>query len=157
MNVQYSFPRESWALSTVAHSLADFFRTVTSYLLATSLSLLISHTFPSDTKMAAASSIQPLTIHSSVARESAVLPPEMDSPVSRRQEDEEAAGQPSETGVSLRELPELEPEEVERRLAKTRQELSNRRKILIKNLPPDTTNQVPFTDGSVTSWLGLEK
>lgn len=71
--------------------------------------------------------------------------------MSRRQEDEEAAGQPSETGVSLRELPELEPEEVERRLAKTRQELSNRRKILIKNLPPDTTNQVPFTDGSVTS------
>uniref|UniRef100_A0A3Q3AGZ0 Ribonucleoprotein, PTB-binding 2 n=1 Tax=Kryptolebias marmoratus TaxID=37003 RepID=A0A3Q3AGZ0_KRYMA len=44
-------------------------------------------------------------------------------------------------GGSLRELPDLEPEEVERRLAKTRRELSNRRKILIKNLPPDTTNQ----------------
>ncbi|KAK7888988.1 hypothetical protein WMY93_024548 [Mugilogobius chulae] len=91
--------------------------------------------------MAAASSIQPPSVHSAVARESTLLTPEMDSPESRRQEEEEAAVQPSEPGVSLRELPELDPEEIERRLAKTRQELSNRRKILIKNLPPDTTNQ----------------
>uniref|UniRef100_A0A672Z4K1 RRM domain-containing protein n=1 Tax=Sphaeramia orbicularis TaxID=375764 RepID=A0A672Z4K1_9TELE len=92
--------------------------------------------------MAAASSIQPPTVHSSVARES-TLSPEMDSPESRQPEDEEAAAaQPSEPGISLRDLPDLEPEEIERRLAKTRQELSNRRKILIKNLPPDTTNQV---------------
>ncbi|XP_026179250.1 ribonucleoprotein PTB-binding 2 isoform X2 [Mastacembelus armatus] len=91
--------------------------------------------------MAAASSIQPPSIHSSVARESA-LSPEMASPESRQPEDEEAAAaQPSEPGISLRDLPDLEPEEIERRLAKTRQELSNRRKILIKNLPPDTTNQ----------------
>ncbi|KAF0041894.1 hypothetical protein F2P81_005426 [Scophthalmus maximus] len=68
----------------------------------------------------------------------------MESPESRRPEDEEAAAgvQPSEPGVSLRDLPDLEPEEVERRLAKTRRELSNRRKILMKNLPPDTSNQV---------------
>lgn len=95
--------------------------------------------------MAAASSIQPLTVHSSLARESA-LSPEMDSPESRQQEEEEeatvAAAQPSESLVSLRELPDLEPEEIARRLAKTRQELSNRRKILIKNLPPDTSTQV---------------
>uniref|UniRef100_A0A668A6A7 Ribonucleoprotein PTB-binding 1 n=1 Tax=Myripristis murdjan TaxID=586833 RepID=A0A668A6A7_9TELE len=91
--------------------------------------------------MAAASSIQPPSVHSSLARESA-LSPEMDSPESRQPEDEEAAAaQPSEPGLSLRDLPDLEPEEIERRLAKTRQELSNRRKILIKNLPPDTTNQ----------------
>ncbi|XP_024909803.1 ribonucleoprotein PTB-binding 2 isoform X6 [Cynoglossus semilaevis] len=94
--------------------------------------------------MAAASSIQPLTVHSSLARESA-LSPEMDSPESRQQEEEEeatvAAAQPSESLVSLRELPDLEPEEIARRLAKTRQELSNRRKILIKNLPPDTSTQ----------------
>eukprot|EP00064_Thunnus_orientalis_P017428 superscaffoldBa00003699_g17510 len=91
--------------------------------------------------MAAASSIQPPSVHSSLARESA-LSPEMDSPESRQPEDEEAAAaQPSEPGISLRDLPDLEPEEIERRLAKTRQELSNRRKILIKNLPPDTTNQ----------------
>lgn len=93
-------------------------------------------------KMAAASSIQPPSVHSSLAGESA-LSPEMDSPESRQPEDEEAAAaQPSDSGISLRDLPDLEPEEIERRLAKTRQELSNRRKILIKNLPPDTTNQV---------------
>lgn len=97
--------------------------------------------------MAAASSIQPPSVHSSLARESA-LSPVMDSPESRQPEDEEAAAaQPSEPGISLRDLPDLEPEEIERRLAKTRQELSNRRKILIKNLPPDTTNQV---HGSLT-------
>ncbi|XP_035813509.2 ribonucleoprotein PTB-binding 2 isoform X4 [Amphiprion ocellaris] len=91
--------------------------------------------------MAAASSIQPPSVHSSLARDSA-LSPEMDSPESRQPEDEEAAAaQPSEPAISLRDLPDLEPEEIERRLAKTRQELSNRRKILIKNLPPDTTNQ----------------
>ncbi|KAF3690672.1 Ribonucleoprotein PTB-binding 2 Protein raver-2 [Channa argus] len=91
--------------------------------------------------MAAASSIQPPSVHSSLARESA-LSPEMDSPESRQPEDEEgAAAQSSEPGICLRDLPDLEPEEIEKRLAKTRQELSNRRKILIKNLPPDTTNQ----------------
>ncbi|KAM9848619.1 ribonucleoprotein PTB-binding 2 [Aulostomus maculatus] len=99
--------------------------------------------------MAAASSIQPPSVHASLTRESA-LSPQMDSPESQQPEDEEAAAaaavaaagsQPSEPGISLRDLPDLEPEEIERRLAKTRQELSNRRKILIKNLPPDTTNQ----------------
>ncbi|KAF7202687.1 PTB-binding 2 [Nothobranchius furzeri] len=91
--------------------------------------------------MAAASSIQPPIVHSSLTRDSA-LSPEMDSPESRQPEDEEAtAAQPPESGVSVRDLPDLEPEEVETRLAKTRRELSNRRKILIKNLPPDTTNQ----------------
>ncbi|XP_031616086.2 ribonucleoprotein PTB-binding 2 [Oreochromis aureus] len=91
--------------------------------------------------MAAASSIQPPSVHSSLARDSA-LSPEMDSPESRQHEDEEAAAaQPPDSGISLRDLPDLEPEEIERRLAKTRKELSNRRKILIKNLPPDTTNQ----------------
>ncbi|XP_047443611.1 ribonucleoprotein PTB-binding 2 isoform X2 [Mugil cephalus] len=91
--------------------------------------------------MAAASSIQPPSVHSSLARDSA-LSPEMDSPESRQPEDEEtAAAQPSESGICLRDLPDLEPDEIERRLAKTRQELSNRRKILIKNLPSDTTNQ----------------
>ncbi|XP_014848175.1 PREDICTED: ribonucleoprotein PTB-binding 2 [Poecilia mexicana] len=94
--------------------------------------------------MAAASSIQPPSVHSSLTRDSA-LSPYMDSPESRQPEDEEAAAaaaaQPSEPGVCLRDLPDLEPEEIERRLAKTRRELSNRRKILIKNLPPDTSNQ----------------
>ncbi|XP_061634785.1 ribonucleoprotein PTB-binding 2 isoform X3 [Phyllopteryx taeniolatus] len=93
--------------------------------------------------MAAASSIQPPSVHSSRAREN-VLSPGMNSPEGQQPEDEEAAAagaQPSEPWTSLRDLPELEPEEIEERLAKTRQELSNRRKILIKNLPPDTTNQ----------------
>lgn len=73
----------------------------------------------------------------------------MDSPGNQQVEDKEvaaaaalASAQPAEPWTSLRDLPELEPEEIEKRLAKTRQGLSNRRKILIKNLPPDTTNQV---------------
>ncbi|XP_068445812.1 ribonucleoprotein PTB-binding 2 [Clinocottus analis] len=93
--------------------------------------------------MAAAPSIQPPIVHSSLAGDSAPSP-EMDSPESQQPGDEEAAAaaaQPSDSEITLRDLPDLEPEEIERRLAKTRQELSNRRKILIKNLPPDTTNQ----------------
>ncbi|XP_033937943.1 ribonucleoprotein PTB-binding 2 isoform X1 [Pseudochaenichthys georgianus] len=92
--------------------------------------------------MAAASSIQPPSVHSSLAGDG-TLSPGMDSPETRQPEDEEAAAAapPSDSEMCLRDLPELEPEEIEKRLAKTRQELSNRRKILIKNLPPDTTNQ----------------
>ncbi|XP_034066373.1 ribonucleoprotein PTB-binding 2 isoform X1 [Gymnodraco acuticeps] len=93
--------------------------------------------------MAAASSIQPPSVHSSLAGDG-TLSPGMDSPETRQPEDEEAAAaaaRPSDSEMCLRDLPELEPEEIEKRLAKTRQELSNRRKILIKNLPPDTTNQ----------------
>ncbi|XP_048848090.1 ribonucleoprotein PTB-binding 1 isoform X2 [Brienomyrus brachyistius] len=39
------------------------------------------------------------------------------------------------------ELPALSPEEIESRLEKTRREFYNRRKIIIKNLPADITNQ----------------
>ncbi|XP_056133628.1 ribonucleoprotein PTB-binding 2 [Lampris incognitus] len=88
--------------------------------------------------MATASSIQPPSVHSSLDQGNALFPEMMSSPESR-QEEEAAPSDPGST--SLRDLPDLEPEETERRLAKTRQELSNRRKILIKNLPPDTTNQ----------------
>ncbi|XP_013978900.2 ribonucleoprotein PTB-binding 2 isoform X3 [Salmo salar] len=83
--------------------------------------------------MAAASSIQPPTVHS-LNQESAHFP-DSDSPESRQ--DEDAASK----GTSLRDLPDLEPEEIEKRLERTRRELSNRRKILIKNLPQDSTNQ----------------
>ncbi|XP_051997031.1 ribonucleoprotein PTB-binding 2-like [Xyrauchen texanus] len=84
--------------------------------------------------MAAASSIQPQNVHA-IKRE--ISPhPESDSPASRREEDAASEGI-----TILRDLPELDPEEIERRLEKTRRELSNRRKIIIKNLPPDTTNQ----------------
>lgn len=36
----------------------------------------------------------------------------------------------------------LSPEDIESRLERTRREFYNRRKIIIKNLPPDVTNQV---------------
>ncbi|XP_055068570.2 ribonucleoprotein PTB-binding 2 isoform X1 [Misgurnus anguillicaudatus] len=85
-------------------------------------------------KMAAASSIQPPSVHATKRENSPH--PDSDSPASRQ--DEDAA---SEGFAILRDLPELDPEEIERRLEKTRRELSNRRKILIKNLPQDTTNQ----------------
>ncbi|XP_051929346.1 ribonucleoprotein PTB-binding 2 [Hippocampus zosterae] len=93
--------------------------------------------------MAATPSIQPPTVHTTLVRESALFSG-MDSPGNQQPEDKEvaaASAQPAEPWTSLRDLPELEPEEIEKRLAKTRQGLSNRRKILIKNLPPDTTNQ----------------
>lgn len=100
--------------------------------------------------MAAAPSIQPPVVPAPLAGESA-LSPEMNSPESRQPGDEEAAAaaaaKPCDPEMSFRDLPDLEPEEIERRLARTRQELSNRRKILIKNLPPDTTNQVRVTLG----------
>ncbi|CAL8346644.1 unnamed protein product, partial [Gadus morhua 'NCC'] len=88
--------------------------------------------------MAAASSIPPPTVHSSSVREN-LLCSEMDGQETRQEQD--AAGSSDPPGVTLRDLPDLEPEEIGKRLAKTRQELSNRRKILIKNLPQDTTNQ----------------
>ncbi|XP_055779261.1 ribonucleoprotein PTB-binding 2-like isoform X3 [Salvelinus fontinalis] len=84
-------------------------------------------------KMAAASSIQPPSVHS-LNHENA---PFLDSDSLEIRQDEDAGSE----GTSLRDLPDLEPEEIEKRLEKTRHELSNRRKILIKNLPQDTTNQ----------------
>uniref|UniRef100_A0A673YEW2 Ribonucleoprotein PTB-binding 1 n=1 Tax=Salmo trutta TaxID=8032 RepID=A0A673YEW2_SALTR len=83
--------------------------------------------------MAAASSIQPPSVHS-LNHENA---PFLDSDRLEIRQDEDAGSE----GTSLRDLPDLEPEEIEKRLEKTRHELSNRRKILIKNLPQDTTNQ----------------
>ncbi|TVK90658.1 Ribonucleoprotein PTB-binding 2 [Bagarius yarrelli] len=83
--------------------------------------------------MAAASSMQPPTAPAVKRPNSPVT--DSDSPESRPEED----------GVSedtiLRDMAELEPEEIERRLEKTRRELSNRRKIVIKNLPQDASNQ----------------
>ncbi|XP_058891085.1 ribonucleoprotein PTB-binding 2 isoform X4 [Acipenser ruthenus] len=83
--------------------------------------------------MAAASSFQLPLIHNLNRRNSPV--PDSDSP-ENRQDDE-----PGVEGPSLRVLADLEPEEIERRLEKTRRELSNRRKILMKNLPQDISNQ----------------
>ncbi|XP_063056346.1 ribonucleoprotein PTB-binding 2 [Engraulis encrasicolus] len=83
--------------------------------------------------MAAASSIQPPSVHTIMQENSPFL--ESDSPESRQDEDTPAEG------TSLRDMPDLDPEETEKRLEKTNRELSNRRKILIKNLPQDTTNQ----------------
>ncbi|XP_053491947.1 ribonucleoprotein PTB-binding 2 [Ictalurus furcatus] len=83
--------------------------------------------------MAAASSMQPPTA------------PAVERPNSPVQDSESPESRPEEDGASedtiLRDMAELEPEEIERRLEKTRRELSNRRKIVIKNLPQDATNQ----------------
>ncbi|XP_015210992.1 ribonucleoprotein PTB-binding 2 isoform X2 [Lepisosteus oculatus] len=83
--------------------------------------------------MAAASSIEPPSVNDLKQENSPFA--DSDSPESRQEEDTGSEG------PSLRVLPELEPEEIEKRLEKTRRELSNRRKILIKNLPQDITNQ----------------
>lgn len=54
---------------------------------------------------------------------------------------------PADTMVD--ELPVLTPQEIELRLQRTRKELSNRRKILVKNLRSDSNNQVPDSRGWV--------
>ncbi|XP_060775911.1 ribonucleoprotein PTB-binding 2 isoform X2 [Neoarius graeffei] len=86
-------------------------------------------------KMAAASSMQPPTAPAAVKRPNSPVPDSEEIPQSRPEEDG------SSEDTILRDMAELEPEETERRLGKTRRELSNRRKIVIKNLPQDTTNQ----------------
>ncbi|XP_071606025.1 ribonucleoprotein PTB-binding 2 isoform X2 [Heliangelus exortis] len=53
---------------------------------------------------------------------------------------ERGAELPAEPPRGVR-LPPLDPEEVTRRLASTRRELSNRRKILLRNLPSESSSQ----------------
>ncbi|XP_048845332.1 ribonucleoprotein PTB-binding 2-like isoform X2 [Brienomyrus brachyistius] len=84
--------------------------------------------------MAATSSIQPPIVHA-LMQENALLR-NSDSPAENRQDESTAS-----EGLTLRSLHHLPPEEINRRLEKTHRELSNRRKILIKNLPQDTTSQ----------------
>lgn len=86
-------------------------------------------------KMAATSSIQPPSVHA-LMQDNALLR-NSDSPAESRQDESTAS-----EGLTLRSLHHLPPEEINRRLEKTHRELSNRRKILIKNLPQDTTSQV---------------
>ncbi|XP_062854238.1 ribonucleoprotein PTB-binding 2 [Trichomycterus rosablanca] len=83
--------------------------------------------------MAAASSMQPPTVSAFKRPNSPV--PDSESPES--QEEEDGASE----DTILRDMAELEPDEIKRRLEKTRRELSNRRKIIIKNLPQDATSQ----------------
>ncbi|KAI1882831.1 hypothetical protein AGOR_G00238960 [Albula goreensis] len=87
--------------------------------------------------MAAASSVHPPTVLSIVPKNSPL--PDSDSPEVLQH------GKAASEGLCLRELPDLEPVEIKRRLEETRRELSNRRKILIKNLPQDITNQEVHT------------
>ncbi|KAJ8357270.1 hypothetical protein SKAU_G00200640 [Synaphobranchus kaupii] len=83
-------------------------------------------------KMAGAFSVQPPTMVS--LQENSHFPV-FDSPEVRQDEDSASEG------LCLRELPDLEPNEIKRRLEETRRELRNRRKIIIKHLPRDITNQ----------------
>ncbi|XP_036003997.1 ribonucleoprotein PTB-binding 1 isoform X2 [Fundulus heteroclitus] len=55
-------------------------------------------------------------------------------------EEDPTSGQESQRRVE-EDLTPLSPEDVESRLERTRREFYNRRKIIIKNLPPDVTNQ----------------
>ncbi|XP_071666173.1 ribonucleoprotein PTB-binding 2 isoform X5 [Patagioenas fasciata] len=54
---------------------------------------------------------------------------------------ERGADLPAEAPRGARPPPPLSPEEVARRLASTRRELSNRRKILLRNLPAESSSQ----------------
>lgn len=65
----------------------------------------------------------------------------------KRDPDVESTDETASTGNECQrraddELPVLSPEEIESRLERTRKEFYNRRKIIIKNLPSDITNQV---------------
>ncbi|KAL2101545.1 hypothetical protein ACEWY4_003306 [Coilia grayii] len=64
----------------------------------------------------------------------------------RRDQDVESTDENASTGSECQrraddELPVLSPEEIESRVERTRREFYNRRKIIIKNLPNDITNQ----------------
>ncbi|XP_064194530.1 ribonucleoprotein PTB-binding 2-like isoform X1 [Anguilla rostrata] len=83
--------------------------------------------------MAAAFSVQAPTVVSGI-QENSHLPGSDSSEV---RQDEESAGE----RLCMRDLPDLEPGEIKRRLEETRRELSNRRKIIIKHLPQDITSQ----------------
>uniref|UniRef100_A0A672HAU7 Ribonucleoprotein, PTB-binding 1 n=1 Tax=Salarias fasciatus TaxID=181472 RepID=A0A672HAU7_SALFA len=70
-----------------------------------------------------------------------VTPGERPVPEVTPDEDEDAAsGRDSQRRVD-EDLASLSPEEIESRLERTRREFYNRRKIIIKNLPSDVTNQ----------------
>lgn len=50
-------------------------------------------------------------------------------------------------------LTPLSPEEIESRLERTRREFYNRRKIIIKNLPSDVSNQVTYESQRTDRWV----
>ncbi|XP_004716862.2 ribonucleoprotein PTB-binding 1 [Echinops telfairi] len=62
-------------------------------------------------------------------------------PLSPEAEAETEAGDASERRVAEEELPPLDPEEIRKRLEHTERQFRNRRKILIRGLPGDVTNQ----------------
>lgn len=82
-----------------------------------------------------------------VPRGSAARPPPRLPPLARAlckmaAAAERGADLPAEPPRGARPPPPLSPEEVARRLASTRRELSNRRKILLRNLPAESSSQV---------------
>ncbi|XP_061098582.1 ribonucleoprotein PTB-binding 2-like isoform X2 [Conger conger] len=83
--------------------------------------------------MAAAFSGRPPTVFSLIKEYSSF--PVSDSPETRLAEDSAIDKR------CMRELPDLEPGEIQKRLEETHRELSNRRKIIIKHLPQDITSQ----------------
>ncbi|XP_076977961.1 ribonucleoprotein PTB-binding 1 isoform X1 [Tamandua tetradactyla] len=62
-------------------------------------------------------------------------------PLSPEAEAEVEAGEAAERRVPEEELPPLDPEEIRKRLEHTERQFRNRRKILIRGLPGDVTNQ----------------
>lgn len=54
------------------------------------------------------------------------------------------------------ELPPLDPEEIRKRLEHTERQFRNRRKILIRGLPGDVTNQV-LGGGGVGAWREIPR
>ncbi|XP_075402956.1 ribonucleoprotein PTB-binding 1 isoform X2 [Tenrec ecaudatus] len=62
-------------------------------------------------------------------------------PLSPEAEAETEAGDASERRVPEEELPPLDPDEIRKRLEHTERQFRNRRKILIRGLPGDVTNQ----------------
>lgn len=63
-------------------------------------------------------------------------------PLSPEAEAEVEAGDAAERRAPEEELPPLDPEEIRKRLEHTERQFRNRRKILIRGLPGDVTNQV---------------
>uniref|UniRef100_Q8IY67-3 Isoform 3 of Ribonucleoprotein PTB-binding 1 n=1 Tax=Homo sapiens TaxID=9606 RepID=Q8IY67-3 len=62
-------------------------------------------------------------------------------PLSPKSGAEVEAGDAAERRAPEEELPPLDPEEIRKRLEHTERQFRNRRKILIRGLPGDVTNQ----------------
>lgn len=76
-------------------------------------------------------------------------------PLSPEAEAEAETSETADRRAPEQELPPLDPEEIRKRLEHTERQFRNRRKILIRGLPGDVTNQV--WGGGLRAWREIPR